>query len=314
MTGKNNDLNMVGHDNLHHTMFEMMGNWSFGKYSLSKAIKLAWELLTEKYKIPKKKIYVTIFKGDKKKNLKFDKESYNTWKKLISKKRIIFFNKKYNFWKINNFNLCGPSTEIHIDIRNNNNNKSFKKLINKDNNSIIELWNIVNIKYYIYKKKIYKNKNFLSNKYIDTGMGFERLCMIIQNKKSTYDTDIFKFIINKIEKILNIKYGINKYNDILIKIISDHIRTIYYSILEGIKPNNKKNGYIIRKLIRRSLIYSYKYINKSKPFLFKIIPIFFKGKKNKYINYIKILKNEEKIFLMLKNYLIIKKIIKKKKY
>ncbi|WGH27037.1 MAG: alanine--tRNA ligase-related protein [Candidatus Shikimatogenerans bostrichidophilus] len=326
ITGKNNDLNMVGYDNLHHTMFEMMGNWSFGSYSQEKAIKLAWELITKKYKISKKKIYVTIFKGDKKNNLDFDYKSYNTWKKLINKNNILFFGIKHNFWKIDNFNFCGPSTEIHIDIRKyNKKNILGKLLVNKNNNSIIELWNIVNIKYLIKNNIIYKNKNLLSDKYIDTGMGFERLCMIIQNKQSTYETDIFLPIIKKIEKILYIKYGINNKTDIVIKIISDHIRSIFFSILDGIKPNNKKNGYIIRKLIRRSLIYSYKYLFIKKPFLYKILPTLFKLYYNNYYydnnkyyfllkKNIKILKNEEnKFFLFLKkNYLIVKKILLKK--
>ncbi|WGH26010.1 MAG: alanine--tRNA ligase-related protein [Candidatus Shikimatogenerans bostrichidophilus] len=333
ITGKHNDFNVVGYDNLHHTMFEMLGSWSFGIYSQKKAIKLAWILITKIYKISKKKIYVTIFKGDKKKKLDFDYYSYNVWKKLINKDNILFFGYNNNFWKIDNFNLCGPSTEIHIDISNNNNNKKkIKQLISKNNNDIIELWNIVNIKYIIKNNIIYKNKKIYSNKYIDTGMGLERLCMIIQNKKSTYDTDIFYPIIKKIEKILLIKYGINKEIDIVIKIISDHIRSIFFIILDGIKPNNKKSGYIVRKLIRRCLIYSYKYLYIKKPFLYKLLSVLFKIfyknynyniKKYKYNLYKlkKILKKEEtKYFIFLfrnikfvKKYIINKLINKKKK-
>ncbi|WOX79206.1 alanine--tRNA ligase-related protein [Candidatus Shikimatogenerans bostrichidophilus] len=310
ITGKNNDLNIVGYDNYHHTMFEMLGNWSFGEYSQKTAIKMAWELITKKYKISKNNIYVTIFKGDKKNKLNFDKQSYNIWKKLINKKNILFFGFKHNFWKIDNFNLCGPSSEIHIDIRKINKNKLGRDLVNKNNNYVIELWNIVNIKYIIKNNKIFKNKSLLSNNYIDTGMGLERLCMILQNKKSTYETDLFSPIIKIIENILCIKYGKNKKIDIVIKIISDHIRTIYFSMLDGVIPNNKKEGYIIRKLIRRSLIYSYKYLNIKKPFLFKIIPIFDKNKKQ----IIKLLKQEELnyFFILKKNIFIVKNFIKDK--
>ncbi|WGH27716.1 MAG: alanine--tRNA ligase-related protein [Candidatus Shikimatogenerans bostrichidophilus] len=317
-----NDLNIVGYDNLHHTMFEMLGNWSFGDYSLKKAIKLAWELITKKFKINKKKIYITIFKGDKKRKLDFDYESYNIWKKLVNKDNILFFGFKNNFWKIDNFNLCGPSTEIHINISKNNN----KYLVNKSN-KIIELWNIVNIKYCIKNNIIYNNKNLLSNNYIDTGMGLERLCMILQKKKSIYNIDFFLPIINKIEKILNIKFNKkNKKNFILIKIITDHIRSIFYSILDGVKPNNKKLGYIIRKLIRRSLIYTYKILKIKKPFLYKIIPTLFKVLyKKKDFSYLKekntkklkkyvinIIKNEEKNFFLIlkKNYKIVKNFLK----
>ncbi|BDT61598.1 MAG: hypothetical protein RDO_1260 [Flavobacteriales endosymbiont of Rhyzopertha dominica] len=319
ITGKNNDLKSIGYDNFHHTMFEMLGNWSFGKYSQKTAILLAWELITKKYKISKNDIYITIFKGDKKNNLKFDYNSYNICKKLVNKNNILFFGYKYNFWKIENFKLCGPCTEFHVDIRNNNDkiNKLGKYLINKkNNNNVIELWNIVNIKYIIdNNNNIIKNNNPLSNNYIDTGMGLERLCMILQNKKSTYEIDIFIPIIKKIEKILSIKYKNNKKFDIIIKIISDHIRTIFFILLEGIIPNNKKEGYIVRKLIRRSLIYTYKYININSPFLYKILPILFKIfkiKKNK--NIINILYNEEKNYFLIlkKNIYLVYKIINNK--
>lgn len=319
ITGKHNDLKSVGKDNYHHTMFEMLGNWSIGNYNIKKAIKYAWELITKIYKISKNKIYVTIFKGNKNYKLKKDIESYKYWKKLIDKNKILFFGIKHNFWKIENFNLCGPSTEIHVDIR--NNNKKGINLVNKNNKYVIELWNIVNIKYIIKNNKIYKNKNLLSNKYIDTGMGLERLCMILQNKKSTYDTDIFKLIINKIEKILNIKYKNNKTHDILIKIISDHIRSIFIIMYNDILPNNNKYGYILRKLIRRCLIYVYKYLNFKRPFLYKLIPTVYKNFYNKINNkiiiYIKnILKQEEVFFYksIKKNIKLMSVYLKHKKY
>ncbi|WGH25644.1 MAG: alanine--tRNA ligase-related protein [Candidatus Shikimatogenerans bostrichidophilus] len=318
ITGKSSDLKLVGYDNYHHTMFEMLGNWSFGDYSLKLAIKYALELIIKKYKISKDNIYITIFKGNKFNNLVKDYESYNICKKLINKKNILFFGLKHNFWKIDNFNLCGPSVEIHIDIRNKKLKKKILgyKLINKNNKYLIELWNIVNIKYLIKNNIIYKNNNKLSNNFIDTGMGLERLCMILQKKKSTYDTDLFKPIIKKIEKILLIKYKKNNKYDLVIKIVSDHIRSIFIIMLNDIKPNNKKHGYIIKKLIRRSLIYTYKYLNFKKPFLFKLINIvyktFYKKKKNNKIKIIKLyLKKEEKLFFLSlkKNIKIMKKLI-----
>ncbi|WGH25096.1 MAG: alanine--tRNA ligase-related protein [Candidatus Shikimatogenerans bostrichidophilus] len=281
ITGKHNDLKSVGKDNYHHTLFEMLGNWSIGNYDIKKAIKYAWILLTKIYKICKKRIYVTIFKGNKNYKLKKDIETYKYWKKFVNKKHILFFGLKENFWKIDNFKLCGPCTEIHVDIRNNKskniNNKKGYKLINKNNKYVIELWNIVNIKYLIKNNKIYKNNNLLSNNFIDTGMGIERLSMILQKKQSTYDTDIFKKIIKRIEEILNIKYKINKNHDFLIKLLSDHIRSIFIIFYNNIAPNNKKYGYILRKLIRRCLIFVYKILNINTPFLFKLIKIVYKN-------------------------------------
>ncbi|MDH3004654.1 MAG: alanine--tRNA ligase-related protein [Candidatus Shikimatogenerans sp. JK-2022] len=301
ITGKHNDLKSVGKDNYHHTMFEMLGNWSIGKYNMKKAIKYAWYLITKIYNIPKDKIYITVFKGDKKNKLKKDIVSYKYWQKFINKKRILLFGLKYNFWKIDNFNLCGPSTEIHIDIRKRHSKIKGENLVNKNNKNLIELWNIVNIKYIIKNKKIIPNKNLLSNNYIDTGMGLERLCMILQNKKSTYDTDIFKNIIKKIENILNIKYKNNKIYDVIIKIVADHIRTIFLILYNGIFPDNNKYGYVLRKLIRRCLIYVYKFLNIKKPFLFKLIYYIYKfnynKKPNKKVKFIKYkLKLEEQFY------------------
>ncbi|WGH24730.1 MAG: alanine--tRNA ligase-related protein [Candidatus Shikimatogenerans bostrichidophilus] len=290
-----NDIKSVGIDNYHHTYFEMLGNWSIGKYSIKKAIQYSWILITKIFKISPKYIYITIFKGDKKKLLKKDYKSYKYWKKFINKKRIFFRNIKNNFWKIDNFNLCGPCTEIYINI----NKKKYKK-INFNNKNLIELWNIVNIKYLVIKNKIVLNKNLLSNNYIDTGMGLERLAMILQNKKSTYDIDIFIPIIKKIEKILKIKYNKNKKHDILIKILSDHIRSICYIMYNKIYPNNNKYGYVLRKIIRRCLIYRYKILNNKQPFLFKLVStvykIIFKKKNQDKIILIKNKLKEEEIF------------------
>ncbi|MDH3004853.1 MAG: alanine--tRNA ligase-related protein [Candidatus Shikimatogenerans sp. JK-2022] len=300
LDSKNNDLEKIGKDNLHHTMFEMLGNWSIGDYDIKKAIKYSFFFLTKILKISKKKIYITVFKGEKKLNLKKDKISYNFWKKFINKKKIFFLNKKDNFWKINKFNLCGPSTEIYINIKNKkiNNKKDFLK--NKKKNYLIELWNIVNIKYIIKNKKILKNTNILSKNFIDTGMGLERLCMILQKKKSTFEIDLFLKIIKKIEKILKIKYKENKKKDILINIIADHIRTIILILNEDIKPSNNKLGYILRKLIRRILIKNYKYLNYKRPFLYKLVNfvyiLIFNKKNKKKIKKIKKNLKKEEIF------------------
>ncbi|WGH25556.1 MAG: alanine--tRNA ligase-related protein [Candidatus Shikimatogenerans bostrichidophilus] len=320
ISGKISDLNKVGKDNYHHTMFEMLGNWSIGAYNIQKAIKYAWILITKIYKISKKRIFITVFKGDKNYKIKKDTLSYKCWKKLINKKRIFFFGKKKNFWKIDNFDLCGPCTEIYVDIRSKKEikNKPIKNLINK--NQLIELWNIVNIKYLIKNKKIYKNKNYLSNNFIDTGMGFERLCMILQKKKSTFDIDIFKLIIKKIESIFNIKYKKKVKHDVVIKIVADHIRSILIIIYYGILPNNTKYGYVLRKLIRRSLIYVYKYLNYKKPFLYKLVKItyktiFNKKDKKKIINIKNIIKKEEIFYFnnLKHNLVLMSKYLKKNK-
>ncbi|WGH24915.1 MAG: alanine--tRNA ligase-related protein [Candidatus Shikimatogenerans bostrichidophilus] len=300
ISGKDNDLKLIGKDNYHHTMFEMLGNWSIGEYNIKKAIKYAWILITKVYKIPKNKIIITVFKGNNKLNLKKDIITYNYWKKFIPKKRIFFFDFKNNFWKIENFNLCGPCTEIYIYIKNKKIKNINKNFIIKNKKYFIELWNIVNIKYLIKENKIIKNNNKFSKNYIDTGMGLERLCMVLQNKTSTYDTDIFKDIIKSIERILKIKYNTKKKNNnsFLIKIIADHIRTIFVILYDKILPSNNKYGYVLRKLIRRCLIYVYKYLNIKSPFLYKLIisvyKTFYKKINQKKLEYIKDnLKTEE---------------------
>ncbi|WGH24548.1 MAG: alanine--tRNA ligase-related protein [Candidatus Shikimatogenerans bostrichidophilus] len=292
-----NDIKSVGKDNFHHTFFEMLGNWSIGNYNMYKAIKYSWTLITKIFNISKDRIYVTIFKGNKEHKLKKDIKTYIYWKQFINKNKIFFKGFKDNFWKIDNFNLCGPCTEIYINITKNNNIK-FKK-----NKNFIELWNIVNIKYIINKKKILLNNNFSSNNYIDTGMGLERLAMILQNKKSTYDIDIFNPIKKKIKKVLNIFSKHNKKYKILINIIIDHIRSICYIMNNNIYPDNKKYGYVLRKLIRRCLIYRYKIQDKKTPFLYKIINIAYKivfnKEDNKKIDIIKTkLKDEENFYFL----------------
>ncbi|WP_375323019.1 alanine--tRNA ligase-related protein [Candidatus Karelsulcia muelleri] len=270
ITGKHNDLYDVGKDKYHHTMFEMLGNWSFGDYFKKKAIKWAWELLTQIYKIKKYNIYVTIFSGDKKKNLPFDIESYQFWKKIIYENKIIFFDKKYNFWEMGETGPCGYSSEIHIDIRNEKekNKISGKKLINKGHPLVIELWNLVFIEYF---RKKNGNLEKLPKYHVDTGMGIERLCMILQKKKSTYDTDIFNILIKKIENITGIVYGKFYKQDIAIRVLADHIRAIVFAIKDGGIPSNNKSGYIIKKLLRRTIIYYYIFLKKKKKFLYKLV-------------------------------------------
>lgn len=206
VSGKHNDLEEVGHDSYHHTMFEMLGNWSFGDYFKEDAIRLAWELLTEEFKIDKDRLYVTVFGGDKSENLELDSEAENIWKKYVNNNRILYGSKKNNFWEMGEMGPCGPCSEIHVDIRSDSERQEVdgKTLVNNDHPQVIEIWNLVFIQY---NRKADGNLELLPEKHIDTGMGFERLCAVLQNKKSNYDSDIFQTIIKEIEKITNLKYS-----------------------------------------------------------------------------------------------------------
>ncbi len=272
VSGKHNDLEEVGHDSYHHTLFEMLGNWSFGDYFKKEAINWAWEFLTEKCKIDKDRIYITIFEGDKSENLDRDTEAFDEWAKLINKDRIINGNKKDNFWEMGDTGPCGPCSEIHVDIRDDKDRKLIDgaTLVNKDNPLVIEVWNLVFIQYNRLKDGSLAT---LPNKHVDTGMGFERLCMVLQNKKSNYDTDVFKTIINEICKISNVKYGINEKQDIAIRVISDHIRPVTFAICDGQLPSNVKAGYIIRRILRRAIRYGYTFLGFNEPFMYKLIPV-----------------------------------------
>ena len=224
VSGKHNDLEEVGHDTYHHTFFEMLGNWSFGDYFKEESIKYAWELLTEVYKIPAEDLYITIFKGSEEDNLSIDKEAYEIWSKIVPKDKIILCGKKDNFWEMGSKGPCGPCSEIHIDLRNKSEKSkvSAKELVNKDNPKVIELWNLVFIEYERKSDGILVN---LPNKHIDTGMGLERLCMVLQGVNSNYETDIFSGIIKEIEKISNSKYGHNEEKDIAMRVIADHLKS-----------------------------------------------------------------------------------------
>lgn len=271
VSGKHNDLEEVGHDTYHHTMFEMLGNWSFGNYFKKEAIAWAWELLTEIYKIDKDRLYVTVFEGDKKDNLSEDKEAIEEWKKHIPEDRIIFGNKKDNFWEMGETGPCGPCSEVHIDIRSDKERAEIdgKTLVNTDHYLVVEIWNLVFIQY---NRLADQSLVTLPQKHVDTGMGFERLCMVLQGKQSNYDTDIFMPLINEISKISGVEYGKNNDTDIAIRVIADHIRAVSFAIADGQLPSNVKAGYVIRRILRRAVRYAYSYLNVHEPFMYKLVP------------------------------------------
>lgn len=271
VSGKHNDLDDVGKDTYHHTMFEMLGNWSFGNYFKEEAIRWAWELLTEIYKIPKDNLYVTVFEGDKKDGTQQDSEALNLWKKHISEDRILFGNKKDNFWEMGETGPCGPCSEIHVDIRSEEEKKkiSGKELVNQDHPQVIEIWNLVFMEFL---RKANGSLEELPAKSIDTGMGFERLAMVLQKKASNYDTDVFQPLIKELEKISNIKYGAETTTDIAIRVIVDHLRAVTFAIADGQLPSNSGAGYVIRRILRRAISYGYRFLNLNEPFIYKLIP------------------------------------------
>ena len=275
VSGKHNDLEEVGHDTYHHTFFEMLGNWSFGDYFKEESIRWAWELLTEVYKIPVEDLYVTIFKGSDQDNLSIDKEAYEIWSNIVSKDKIILCGKKDNFWEMGSQGPCGPCSEIHIDLR----DKSEKtkvgaiELVNKDNPKVIELWNLVFIEY---ERKSDGSLVNLPKKHIDTGMGLERLAMVLQGVTSNYETDIFSGIIQEIEKISDYKYGHNEEKDIAMRVIADHLRAVCFAIADGQLPSNSGAGYVIRRILRRAVRYAYSFLEIKKPFLGNLFDVLIK--------------------------------------
>ena len=270
VSGKHNDLEEVGIDTYHHTFFEMLGNWSFGDYFKQEAIKLAWELLTEIFKIDPNILYVTVFEGDKKDGLNKDSDSYKFWKEIVPEERIIPGRKKDNFWEMGSTGPCGPCSEIHIDIREEKEKKNNPavNLVNKDHPEVIELWNLVFIEF---NRKSDGSLERLPKQHVDTGMGFERLCMILQSKKSSYDTDIFQPIIREIENLTQTQYGKQENIDRSIRVIADHFRTVYFSIAEGQLPSNSGAGYVIRRILRRAIRYGFTFLNQKKPFIHKLV-------------------------------------------
>lgn len=271
VSGKHNDLEEVGVDTYHHTMFEMLGNWSFGDYFKEEAIEWAWELLTDVYKIDKSRLYVTVFEGDPSENLPFDQDAFDFWKKWISEDRILRGNKKDNFWEMGDTGPCGPCSEIHVDLRDEADRASVdaKTLVNESHPQVIEIWNNVFMEF---NRKADGSLEKLPAQHVDTGMGFERLCMALQGKQSNYDTDVFQPLIQFIEAASGFKYGSTEKTDIAMRVMSDHIRTIAFAISDGQLPSNNKAGYVIRRILRRAVRYGYTFLNLKEPFLFKLIP------------------------------------------
>lgn len=303
VSGKHNDLEEVGKDHYHHTMFEMMGNWSFGDYFKKEAINWAWELLTEVYNINPENLYVTIFKGHETERLEKDTEAYSFWKAIVDEDKIVLGNKKDNFWEMGEQGPCGPSSEIHIDLRSDEDKKSLpaKNLINKDHPEVIEIWNLVFIQF---NRKADGTLENLPQKHVDTGMGFERLCRILQNKTSNYDTDVFQPIIRKIETISGHQYGKSKEQDIAIRVIADHIRAVSFCIADGQLPSSNGAGYVIRRILRRAVRYAYNFLEVDTPFMYKLIEVLVQQFANDYPEIKtqkelckKVIKEEESSFL-----------------
>jgi alanyl-tRNA synthetase len=272
VSGKHNDLEEVGYDTYHHTLFEMLGNWSFGDYFKKEAIQWAWELLTEVYKIDKDILYVTVFEGCKQDGTTMDFEAYDIWKQLIPEDRILKGNKADNFWEMGEQGPCGPCSEIHVDIRSKEEKLkvSGQELINKDHPQVVEIWNLVFMEF---NRKANGSLEDLPQKHIDTGMGFERLCMVLQNVTSNYDTDVFIPIIREIEAISGCDYGKQLEQDIAIRVISDHVRAVAFSIADGQLPSNTGAGYVIRRILRRAVRYGFTFLNLKEPFMYRLVTV-----------------------------------------
>ncbi len=272
VSGKHNDLEEVGYDTYHHTLFEMLGNWSFGDYFKKEAIAWAWELLTEVYEIDKDILYVTVFEGDKEDGLPMDQEAYDFWKAIIPEDRILMGNKKDNFWEMGEQGPCGPCSEIHVDIRSQEEKAKVdgKDLVNMDHPHVVEIWNLVFMQY---NRKADKSLESLPAKHIDTGMGFERLCMVLQDVKSNYDTDVFTPIIREIETITDTEYGKDEKADVAIRVIADHVRAVAFSIADGQLPSNNGAGYVIRRILRRAIRYGFTFLDKKEPFIYRLVEV-----------------------------------------
>ena len=273
VSGKHNDLEEVGVDTYHHTMFEMLGNWSFGDYFKAEAIAWSWELLTDVYKIPKDRLYVTVFEGDAGDGLPKDEEAFSEWKKHIAEERILSGSKKDNFWEMGDTGPCGPCTEIHIDCRTEEERKAKdgKTLVNKDHPQVIEIWNNVFIEFNRSKNG---SLDPLPARHVDTGMGFERLVRVLQNKQSNYDTDVFTGTIAATEKIAGRTYDFGDSREaIAFRVIADHIRAISFTIADGQLPSNTGAGYVIRRILRRAVRYYYSYLHFRQPLLYQLVPL-----------------------------------------
>lgn len=303
VSGKHNDLEEVGLDTYHHTMFEMLGNWSFGDYFKKEAISWAWEYLVDVLKIDPNRLYATVFEGSKEDNLERDDEAAEIWAQFLPKDRIINGNKHDNFWEMGETGPCGPCSEIHIDLRDDDERAKVPgvELVNKDNPQVIEIWNNVFMQF---NRKADGSLEPLPAKHVDTGMGFERLCMALQGKKSNYDTDVFQPIIKEIGKIANVEYGKKRETDIAMRVIADHVRTIAFSITDGQLPSNAKAGYVIRRILRRAVRYGYTFLGQRAAFMYKLVPVLIETMGDAYPELIaqqnlvvKVMKEEEEAFL-----------------
>ncbi|MDV7186127.1 alanine--tRNA ligase [Lutibacter sp. TH_r2] len=270
VSGKHNDLDEVGKDTYHHTMFEMLGNWSFGDYFKKEAIEWAWELLVDVLKVDKDCLYVTVFEGDKTDGLSFDQDAFDFWKQHIAEDRILNGNKKDNFWEMGAQGPCGPCSEIHVDLRSAEDKAkiSGKDLVNMDHPQVVEIWNLVFMEF---NRKADGSLEKLPAQHVDTGMGFERLCMVLQNVQSNYDTDVFTPLIREVEAITTTDYGKNEEIDIAIRVISDHVRAVAFAIADGQLPSNTGAGYVIRRILRRAIRYGFTFLNKKEPFIYKLV-------------------------------------------
>lgn len=272
VSGKHNDLEEVGHDTYHHTMFEMLGNWSFGDYFKKEAIDWAWEFLVDVLKIDRNNLYVTVFEGSPEEGIEMDKEAFEYWKKHLPENRILLGSKKDNFWEMGESGPCGPCSEVHVDIRNIDEKKAIPgdKMVNTGHPQVIEIWNLVFIQY---NRKANGQLEQLPAQHVDTGMGFERLSMVIQGKQSNYDTDVFQPIIGKISEMCGFEYGKEKQRDIAMRVIADHLRAVSFSIADGQLPSNVKAGYVIRRILRRAVRYGYTFLNFREPFINKLVDV-----------------------------------------
>jgi alanyl-tRNA synthetase len=270
VSGKHNDLEEVGRDTYHHTMFEMLGNWSFGDYFKKEAIDYAWEFLTEVMKLDPNRLYATVFQGDEKDHTEADLEAKEYWKSHLPEDRILFGNKKDNFWEMGDTGPCGPCSEIHIDLRDENERAAVSgaSLVNKDNPLVIEIWNLVFMQF----NRIASGELLpLAHKHVDTGMGFERLCMAVQNKKSNYDTDVFQPLIQKLAQLSNTQYGQKEETDIALRVIADHLRAVSFAIADGQLPSNTGAGYVIRRILRRAIRYGFTFLNIKEAFIHTLV-------------------------------------------
>ncbi len=303
VSGKHNDLEEVGHDTYHHTMFEMLGNWSFGDYFKEDAITWAWEFLHGKLQIPADRLYVTVFEGDKEDGLERDNEAAAIWERHLPQERILNGNKKDNFWEMGDTGPCGPCSEIHIDLRTDEERAavSGRDLINNDHPQVVEIWNLVFMQY---NRLANGSLVPLPHKVIDTGMGFERLCMAMQGKRSNYDTDVFQPIIQSIANLSGIAYGYSEKTDIAMRVVADHVRTIAFAITDGQLPSNAKAGYVIRRILRRAVRYGYTFLNRKEAFMYALLSVLIDSMGAAYPELIaqkelvaKVMKEEEESFL-----------------